>query len=43
MINDRYEIKRKNEIKQLKQRLLRGLKKTMTTKLIFVFFARGKV
>ena len=39
MINDRYEIKRRNEIKQLKQRLLRGLKKTMTTKLIFVFFA----
>ena len=39
MINDRYEIKRRNEIKQLKQRLLRGLKKTMTTKLIFVLFA----
>ncbi len=39
MINDRYEIKRRNEIKQLKQRLLRGLKKTLTTKLIFVLFA----
>ena len=39
MINDRYEIKKRNEIKQLKQRLWRGLKKTMTTKLIFVLFA----
>jgi len=39
MINDRYEIKRRNENKQLMQRLGRGIKKTMTTKLIFVFFA----
>ena len=39
MINDRYEIKRRNEINQLKQRLWRGFKKTITSKLIFVFFA----